>query len=215
MGKKIIKLKSYTVIGGIILTLSLITTFNFCSSVSKYRYRIGTDACNYIENIRSLNENNLNLLKAAIDIGSIENMDIVKLYENYKTISSETMILWNEYLFFEENKGLFEPNKQIDTNKAILSDVNVCIRDLFYTILEDEMKNQNYKLEVTNEVLLKLDKIKKLSEEIQIYFNDFTEKSLSGLSAEDRKNIIIKKYYWIDMLQGINNINEKYMEEII
>lgn len=212
---KKIMLKSYAVIGGIILILSLMTTFNMCSSISKYRYRIGTDACNYIENIKSLNESNLSLLKAAIDIGSIENMDIVKLYENYKTISGETMILWNEYLFFEENKSAFEPNKEVYANNAILSDVNGCIRDLFYTMLEDEMKNQNYKLEITSEVFLKLDELKKLSEEIQIYFNNFSDEKLAGLSAEERKKVIIKNYYWIDMLQGINNINENYMEKII
>ena len=187
---------------------------NVYISVSNYKsqYRVGMESHKNIENIRFINENNIKILDTAIEVGRIDNMDMLKLYKNYGDISDCTTNLWEDYSFYEGNKPLINFRKNIDTNKNVLVDINGKIEEYLLSELNREMKTQSYKIVLNGEMLNIFKEIKKLAEEINVYYNEFYDMYLSDVIDEERKKKIIKNYYWIDMLEGVNDINEKYID---
>ena len=73
------------------------------------------------------------------------------------------------------------------------------------------MKTQSYKIELTGKTLENFNSILTISNTIDSYYDEFYEKNLSSVDIEDREKVIIKKYYWIEMLEDINEINQKYI----
>ena len=205
-----LKYKKYFLLTVAILFISLILNIVTSMDNMKYKYKVGAESYNNIENIRGRNESNIVLLNSAIEVGTISNMDAVKLYENYKTISDSFINLWSEYSFYEEDKKGFS-FKKIDTNKALLNDVNDKIQEYLKEIIYSEMKTKADKIEIKAVALEQFKEMKNLAMEIDAYYKEFYSTKLNGAIDEDKKNKIIKKYYWIDMLEGMNGINEKYI----
>ena len=73
------------------------------------------------------------------------------------------------------------------------------------------MKTQSYKVELTGKTLENFNSVLIISNKIDSYYDEFYAKNLSSTDIEDREKAIIKKYYWIDMLEDINEINQKYI----
>ncbi len=73
------------------------------------------------------------------------------------------------------------------------------------------MKTQSYKVELTGKTLENFNSILIISNNIDSYYNEFYDKNLSSVDIEDREKAIIKKYYWIEILEDINEINQKYI----
>ncbi|MBE6049661.1 MAG: hypothetical protein E7214_03115 [Clostridium sp.] len=212
MKQKIRRHKNLFIIVGTIFAISIVLNIAMVIKVHKYKYKVGTESYNYIEKIKTLNKGSLDIISSAIDIGSIENMEILKLYENYSDISDNNINLWNEYLYYQDDKHLITHKKQVNTDESILNNVDEKIALFFTSILEEEMKTQNYKLVLNGELLEEFIEIQNLCKEIEQYYNDFCEERLNGAVQEEKKDKIISKYYWIDMLEGINDINKKYVD---
>lgn len=212
MNQKMKRHKNLLLIIGTIFAISIVLNIATLIKVHKYKYKVGTESYNYIEKIRVLNKGSLDIINSAIDIGSIENMEILKLYENYSNISDNNINLWNEYLYYQDDRHLIKHKKQVNTDDPILNNVDEKIALFFSKILEDEMKNQNYKLVLKDNLLEKFTEIQCLCKDIDQYYNNFYEEKLKGAVQEEKKDRIISKYYWIDMLEGINDINKKYID---
>ena len=204
-----LKYKRYFLLTVAILFISLILNIVTSMDNMKYKYKVGTESYNNIENIKGRNESNIVLLNSAIEVGTISDMDAVKLYDNYKTISDSFINLWSEYSFYEEDKKGFS-FKKIDTNKALLNDVNDKLQEYLKEIIYSEIKNKANKIEIKAVALDQFKEMKNLAMEIDAYYKEFYNTKLNGAIDEDKKNKIIKKYYWIDMLEGMNGINEGY-----
>lgn len=127
-----------------------------------------------------------------------------------KIISDSFINLWSQYSFYEENKKGFS-FKKIDTNKALLNDVNYKIQEYLKEILYLEMTTKSDKLEIKAVALEQFKEMKNLALEIDSYYKEFCSTKLNGALENDKKDKIIKKYYWIDMLEGMNEINEGYI----
>lgn len=214
MSRKKRDIKDYMVLVVIVLFISLIV--NVFTSLQNYssNYKVGRDSYREIENIRAVNENNINILETAIDIGSISNMDLLKLYRNFSDISDSNMNLWSDYIFYEDDSSIFRMKKQIEKNGDIFVDVNTKIEEYLLSILDREMQTKSYKLELDGVILDNFTLMKKLSNDISNYYTSFYENnSLSKIEGEDRIKRVIKKHYWIDILEGINEINYKYINE--
>lgn len=205
-----LKSKKYFLLIVGILFVSLILNIVTSLDNIKYKYKVGAESYNNIETIRERNDSNILLLNSAIEVGTINNMDAVKLYENYKIISDSFINLWSEYSFYEENKKGFS-FKKIDTNKALLNDVNYKIQEYLKEILYLEMKTKSDKLEIKAVALEQFQEMEDLALEIDAYYKEFCSTKLNGAVENDKKDKIIKKYYWIDMLEGMNEINEGYI----
>ena len=94
-------------------------------------------------------------------------------------------------------------------NYGELSDSMVSLWDE-YSFYE-ENKTQSYKVELTGKTLENFNSILIISNNIDSYYNEFYDKNLSSVDIEDREKAIIKKYYWIEILEDINEINQKYI----
>lgn len=194
------------------LMFSIVLNIYTAISVKKYKYKIGLETYSAIENMRFLHESNQQILLASIDMGSIDNMGILKLYKNYNDLSEQTTRLWNEYIYYEQDRKFTIYKKNIDTSDITVNDVNSKLEDFFNSILEAEMQTQNKKFELTEDMLEKFKEIYDLECEKTTYYNDFCKEKVKGAIQDKKKDIIIKEHYWMDILQGYNEINKKYID---
>jgi len=205
-----LKSKHYFLVTVTILFVSLIFNIVTCMDNIKYKFKVGTESYNNIENIKSRNESNIVVLNSVIEVGTISNMDTFKLYENYKSISDSYINLWSEYsLYEEENNGI--SFKKIETNKTPLNDVNDKIREYLNAKLEVEMQTKGDKIDIKDGSLEQFKEMKNLAMKIDSYYKEFYSKELNGAQDEDKMNKMIKNYYWIDILKEMNEINEGYV----
>ena len=51
-----------------------------------------------------------------------------------------------------------------------------------------------------------------LSVRIYEYFNEFNNEKLNGNSGENKEKKVINNHYWIDMLNGIYDISNDYID---
>ena len=51
-----------------------------------------------------------------------------------------------------------------------------------------------------------------MAEKINNYFNTFNEDILKGSTGVEKEKKVIKKHYWIDILEGIYGISDDYVD---
>lgn len=210
-GKRVVN-KNVSIVIIVMLMLSLIFNVAMIVDIIKYKYKVGTEGYNYLEDIRSIHESNAQLLSKAIDTGSIDNMELLKLYKNYSNVTEDVANLWNEYIYYEENKKLVVAKKNIDTSDVTVNDINSKLEDFFNDMLEMEMKTQSYKVDLVGEKLEDFKVIHSLENEKLNYYTEFCKNELNGAVQDKKKDKIIRHHYWMDILKGYNDINKKYID---
>lgn len=193
----------------IILLISLVVNVFNSIDNSKYKYKVSKASYKNIEDIRSRNEKNIVILQESIDAALLTNQDLLTLYKNYTSISSCMISLWDEYSFYTDNEWSLT-KKEIDTTKVLSNEVSGRIGDYLGLLLEEEMETQLASVEIKGETLEKFETMKMLANDIKVFYDTFYEKQLGNTVDEEREKKVIKKSYWIDMLEGINNISEEY-----
>ena len=88
------KNKGLEVAIALIILLSVVLNVVLLSKNYSNMYIEGRESYNSILNIRAINETNNKLITKAIDSGNIENLDLLKLYENYGNINDNISNLW-------------------------------------------------------------------------------------------------------------------------
>lgn len=208
MNKKI-KTKDYTPILIIFFFISIIINIYSYLNINKYKYQLGKESQINIEDIRQRNESNMNIINVSIGQGCIKNEDLLKLYKNYDIITSEIIELWGQYASYKDNTfSMF--SKKIDTKKVLENDVYVRIKDYLSIILNQTMKSKDLGLTLSPEYIENFKTMSELTEKVNDYFDEFNSEKLSNVTGEQREKEIIKNHYWIDMLEGIYNINNDY-----
>lgn len=205
------KLKSmnYRMLLGILLIISITINIYSLSKIGSYKYRLGKQSYVDIEEIRHRNESNMEILLKSIEEGSIKNEQLLKLYKNYDVISTNIIGLWQQYNTYTQN-GIYKFSKIIETNKIIDKDIYIKIKEYMSSTLNKEMKNEKNKLLLENEDLECFQNMRQMSVETYDYFNTFGQNTLNGTIGEEKEKKIIKKLYWIDMLEGIYKISDDY-----
>lgn len=196
----------------LVLMLSIIFNIYMVIRVRKFKYKIGLETYSTIEEMRFIHDNNVQILSTAIDAGSIDNVAILKLYKNYKDLSEGTSDLWNQYIYYEQERKFTVSKKSIDTTEVTVNDVNSKLEDFLNDVLEFEMHTQSEKIELTKDMLEKFKVIYELESEKSSYYYKFCEEKLNGAVQDKKKDIIVKEHYWMDILQGYNDINKKYVD---
>lgn len=207
------KLKKSEIIIGLACILTFSAALNIYSvcKIESYKYRIGQQSYVKIEDIRQRNESNMEMLNKSIDSKSIKNEEILKLYKNYDVMSSDIIDLWQQYGEYKENSiTLF--SKKIDTDKVIQNDIHGQIKEYMLSTLNKEMTNEKSKLTLENEDLRCFEAMEDMSKKIYDYFNDFNTEKLKGCQGEDKEKKIVRHNYWIDMLNGIYDISDDYID---
>jgi len=177
--------------------------------LNDYEYKIGQQSYTNIEDIKQRNEKNMDILSKSIEVGTIKNEELLKLYKNYDAISTEIMELWQQYGQYTQNSN-FIFSKNINTNKVMENDIHGKIKEYMLSTLNREMKNEKSKLKLEGEDLQSFKYMYEISSRIYEYFNKFNGETLKAIKGEEKEKKVIKEHYWLDMLQGIYDISNDY-----
>ncbi len=196
----------------LILMISLILNIYQNISNKKYFYELGKQNFSNIEEIRSRNESILSILDSCIIAGSVNNVDLLTLYKNYTKISEAELNLWNNYIADDNILRKFK-NKSKDKVLDIKpkNEIYSEIEELLYSHIQNDMTEKIDVIELKGKVLEDFKILRSLSYDLNNYFNNFYKENCS-VSESKKEKLIINKEYWIDMLKGIEEINNKYVE---
>lgn len=196
----------------LILMISLILNIYQNISNKKYFYELGKQNFSNIEEIRSRNESILSILDSCIVAGSVNNVDLLTLYKNYTKISESELNLWNNYIADDNILRKFK-NKSKDKVLDIKpkNEIYSEIEELLYSHIQNDMTEKIDVIELKGKVLEDFKILRSLSYDLNNYFNNFYKENCS-VSESKKEKLIINKEYWIDMLKGIEEINNKYVE---
>ena len=205
---------NYTLLIILVLLVSLIINVVLSIDTYKYKYKAGKETYNSALNIRTSNETNNEILKGVVENKSINNEQLLKLYMNYSVISENISDLWYEYNYYIEEKVIldFRKIKSIDGEIGIISEVNGRIKELIKNILDLEMQTENYKINIDDNMLYMFNEMYNVSNDIKDMYCNFVDDKLKGLKDEDRVKRLINRYYWIDIFEKLNEINDKYVD---
>lgn len=196
----------------LILMISLILNIYQNISNKKYFYELGKQNFSNIEEIRSRNESILSILDSCIVAGSVNNVDLLTLYKNYTKISESELNLWNNYIADDNILRKFK-NKSKDKVLDIKpkNEIYSEIEELLYSHIQNDMTEKIDVIELKGKVSDDFKILRSLSYDLNNYFNNFYKENCS-VSESKKEKLIINKEYWIDMLKGIEEINNKYVE---
>ena len=196
----------------LILMISLILNIYQYISNKKYFYELGKQNFSNIEEIRSRNESILSILDSCIIAGSVNNVDLLTLYKNYTKISEAELNLWNNYIADDNILRKFK-NKSKDKVLDIKpkNEIYSEIEELLYSHIQNDMTEKIDVIELKGKVSDDFKILRSLSYDLNNYFNNFYKENCS-VSESKKEKLIINKEYWIDMLKGIEEINNKYVE---
>ncbi|MFW2489083.1 hypothetical protein ACN077_10950 [Clostridium chromiireducens] len=205
-----IKNIDYIMLLSVLLVISIIFNLYTFFKLNNYKYKIEQQSYTKIEDFKQRNESNMDILSKSVEEKSIKNEDLLKLYKNYDVMSSDTMELWQQYGSYMQNAiPLF--SKNIKTKKIMENDIHGRIKEYMLSVLNKEMKNERDKFILESEDLESFKSMHEISSKLYEYFNDFNEKTLNGVTGEAKEKKVIKEHYWIDMLEGIYDISDSYV----
>lgn len=195
----------------VVMTISLISNVYCIYKINEYKYVFNQQSVGYIEEIRQRNESNVEILSKCIKDNSVKNSELLMLYKNYDVIGGEIISLWQRYSMYSENIISIGNRKNIDTNKAIENDIHGFVKEYLLSTLNNEMKNEKNKLELLGEDKKCFEAMYEMSKSIDEYFNKFNKETLNNAEGKEKEKIIIKNHYWIDILKGIYDISDDYV----
>ena len=199
----------------IVIILMISFTMNIYQSIlnKKYCYELGKQNYSKIEEIRFRNESILSILDSCVTAETVNNMDLLTLYKNYSKISEAELSLWNSYLT-EDNKILKSfrnKSKNIVVNTRTKNELYSEIEELIYSYIQNDMTEKMDVIELEGKVADDFNTLRSIALDLNNYFNSFYEENC--IVPEDKKEkTMISKNYWIDILQGIHEVNDKYVE---
>ena len=205
-----IKNIDYVMIIAIVLIVSVIINIYAVVKLNNYKYKIEQQSYINMEDVKQRNERNMDILLKSIEEGSIKNEELLKLYKNYDVITGDIIELWQQYGAYTQSSISFF-SKNIKTNKIMENDIHGKIKEYMLAILNREMINEKSKLQLQSQDLQSFKSMYEISSKIYDYLNKFDEEILKGVTGEEKEKKVIKEHYWIDMLAGIYNISEDYV----
>ena len=205
-----IKNIDYMMLISALLIVSVIVNIYALFKINNYKYKIGQQSYIEIEDVKQRNESNMDILSKSIESGSIKNEELLKLYKNYDVITSDIIDLWQQYGEYTQNSlSIF--SKKIETDKIMENDIHGKMKEYMLSVLNREMKNEKSKLQLENQDLQSFKDMHEISSRIYEYLNKFDEETLNGVSGKDKEKKVVKDHYWIDMLEGIYDISDDYV----
>ncbi|BCZ48851.1 hypothetical protein psyc5s11_49180 [Clostridium gelidum] len=200
----------YIMLISVLLMVSIIVNIYALFKMNNYKYKIEQQSYIKMEDIKQRNESNMDILSKSIKNGSIKNEELLKLYKSYDVITGDVMDLWQQYGAYKQSSlPIF--SKKIKTNKIMENDIHGKIKEYMSSTLNREMKDEQNKLQLKNEDLQSFKDMYEISSRIYEYLNKFNEETLKGIKGEDKEKKVIKGHYWIDMLEGIYDISDDYV----
>ncbi|MBX9138884.1 MULTISPECIES: hypothetical protein [unclassified Clostridium] len=199
----------------IVVILMISFTANIYQAIlnEKYSYELGKQNYSKIEEIRFRNEAILSILDSCVNAESVNNVDLLTLYKNYSKISEAELSLWNNYLA-DDNKTLRifkNKNKNIVVNTKTKNELYSQIEELIYSYIQNDMTKKIDVIELKDKIAEDFKALKDMASDLNNYFNNFYEENCN-VPESKKEEKMIKEDYWVDILQGIQEVNNKYVE---
>lgn len=203
---------SYILFIVIILLISLVVNVYQGVVYKQYKDEFEQRSYESLEEIRYRNEAILAILDSSINANSISNDELLILYKNYNEISDTKVELWEHFLKYKNNP-IMKLNRNGDEVKIDNKNQNYWrIGELVYSYLQNDIKENADSMDLNDKASKDFVMMRNLSSDLNNFYINFYNKNCSGLENEKRAMKIIKNDYWVDMLKGIEDINEKYVE---
>ena len=199
----------------IILILMISFTVNIYQAIlnKKYCYELGKQNYSKIEEIRFRNESIFSILDSCVTAESVNNGDLLTLYKNYSKISEAELSLWNNYLA-DDNKILRKfknKGKNIVVNTKTKNELYSEIEELIYSYIQNDMTEKIDVIELKGKVADDFKTLRSMAMDLNNYFNSFYEENCN-VSNSEKEKVMINEDYWVDILQGTQEVNNKYVE---
>lgn len=199
----------------IILILMISFTVNIYQAIlnKKYCYELGKQNYSKIEEIRFRNESIFSILDSCVTAESVNNGDLLTLYKNYSKISEAELSLWNNYLA-DDNKILRKfknKGKNIVVNTKTKNELYSEIEELIYSYIQNDMTEKIDVIELKGKAADDFKTLRSMAMDLNNYFNSFYEENCN-VSNSEKEKVMINEDYWVDILQGIQEVNNKYVE---
>ena len=199
----------------VVFILMISFTMNIYQAIEnkKYTYELGKQNYNKIEEIRYRNESILSILDSCVSAGSVNNIDLFTWYRNYSNISEVELSLWSNYL--NSDNSIFmnkrSNSKNIVLNTTSKNELYSEIEELLYSYIQNDMTEKMDVIELEGKVADDFNTLRSIALDLNNYFNSFYEENCN-VPEDKKEKTMISKNYWIDILQGIHEVNDKYVE---
>jgi hypothetical protein len=197
----------------IIVILFISLGINVYNSIMNSRYKIlvGKETYTSLEEVKSRNESNLNILTQCIKVKSINNEELLNLYKNYSTISEEFTNLLSKYKDYGEEEIISISKKSKVSQEFMPNEIYSRIESLIFEYVNIQMNNKEEKLLLTDDTLNNFITMENMSNQLDDYYKDFDDKYFLDMDEEEKRIEKIKKGYWIESLEGMNSIMHPYL----
>lgn len=200
----------YLIIVSTLLVVSLIINIYQVVINHEYEHILRENNYSRIEQIRYRNESILSILEGCINANSINNEELLALYKNYGEITKAEVELLEADVKNSNNNVIKNNKKEVDVSNKI--DLYWSIEELIYAYLQNDMNKNTYNIELKGKAYADFEVLLNMSKDLNNYFVEFYQKHCGNLEEEKRKDKIIKEEYWIDILAGMQEINNKYID---
>lgn len=211
MRHRLDKKSSYMLIVTSVLLISLLLNVYQKIDGAIYKKEIGNEINKSVEEIRTRNESILLTLEGCLVSESITKEEVLTLYKNYSLISISELNLWEKYLNNIENSW-FKKDDKVNLAESNQNNIFANIEDLIYSLLLNSVSDNTDSIKLNEKLLVDIAVMKEISYELNEYFNVFMSEKLGNLEGEDKAKKMINKEYWIDILNYIESINNKYKD---
>ena len=212
MKDKITKKDKCFIIILIILFISFVLNCYQVMVNKRYKRIIESTCYGNVEEIRIKNENVLSILDRCIKSGNISNEELLKLYKNYSAIASAETNLLEYYLEYKDNPNIKISNKNVSIENENINGIYWQIEEVIYNYIKSDLSEKAESMKINDEKLEEVIVLKEMAEKLNEYYISFYDENCSNLNEDSRADKIIKHAYWLDILKGIQNINEEYID---
>jgi hypothetical protein len=207
MGK--IKNSQYISFIVVILVISFIVNVFLSLDNGDYKERIGKKSSDELEDIIHSNETIKDILTNSIQSKCILKTDLVKIASQYDQLYLSVWGLMDDYSYYKTSKKLLLKDDG-NINYDVTNDTVSKIKLYMNKFVESNISLSGDKIELKTNDLLNFQKMNDFSKEIDSYFKDTIKKDSSDGTYDGMKDKLEVKNYWIDMLNNIFNISNKY-----
>ncbi|MGL5148988.1 MAG: hypothetical protein ACRC7N_00240 [Clostridium sp.] len=210
---KLKKVKNnYVLIIVSILAISFIMNIYVSWENISYKYRVGESSYLDTEDIRTRNNSNADILEKTINLGTINNEELLQLYRNYTTISNSVIELSNDYNFYKSKRIIIFSKGNITGGQVSKNEIYSRIQDFILQQLNNNMENGNFVINIEGNLQKDFQVLLKLAESVEVFYDDFGKTTLESKVDKEREKMVVNNNYWIDILEGIDGISAEYRD---
>ena len=212
MKEKITKKDKCFIIISMILFISFVLNCYQVMVNKRYKRIIESTCYGNVEEIRIKNESVLSILDRCIKTGYISNEELLKLYKNYSAIAKAETELLEYYLEYKNNPNIKTSNENVSIENGNINGMYWQIEEIIYNYIKSDLSKKTENMKISDEKLEEVIVLKEMAEKLNEYYINFYDENSLNLNEDSRADKIIKHAYWLDILKGIQNINEEYID---